>query len=44
MISSASHVVKSPDEELTAGLNRPPEMRKKIHTFTIKLKPNATEM
>ena len=26
---------------VTAGLNKPPEMRKKIHTFTIKLNPNT---
>lgn len=29
---------------VTAGLNKPPLMRKKIHTFTIKLNPNTTEI
>ncbi|CRJ80298.1 hypothetical protein BN1708_000209 [Verticillium longisporum] len=29
---------------VTAGLNRPPLMRKKIHTLTMREKPNATEM
>ncbi len=29
---------------VTAGLNRPPEIRKNIHTFTIREKPKASEM
>lgn len=29
---------------LTAGLKSPPDMRKKTHTFTIKLKPNERAM
>jgi hypothetical protein len=29
---------------LTAGLKSAPEMRKKIHAFTIRLKPNDSEM
>lgn len=29
---------------VTAGLNRPPLMRKKIQTLTIRLKPKTTEM
>jgi hypothetical protein len=43
---SASFRYNSMNErsELTAGLNKPPEIRKKIHTFTIKLNPNETEM
>lgn len=29
---------------LTAGLNKPPDMRKKIHTLTMRLKPKETDM
>lgn len=29
---------------VTAGLKRPPLMRKKIHTLTMRLNPNTTEM
>jgi hypothetical protein len=30
--------------ELTAGLNKPPEMRKKTQTLTISENPNTSEM
>jgi len=32
------------DGKLTAGLNNPPLMRKKIQAFTARLKPNESEM
>jgi hypothetical protein len=30
--------------QLTAGLNKPPEIRKKTHTFTIREKPKTRAM
>jgi hypothetical protein len=37
-------ILQKPIDRLTAGLNRPPDMRKKIQTLTIKLKPKETEI